>query len=39
MVKKDFYKKNLNSYKKKYRLLDKKYEQKFNKFGETKKDS
>lgn len=39
MVKKDFYKKNLNNYKKKYRLLDKKYEQKFNKFGETKKDS
>ncbi len=39
MVKKDFYKKNLNNYKKKYKLLDKKYEQKFNKFGETKKDS
>jgi ABC-type Zn uptake system ZnuABC Zn-binding protein ZnuA len=39
MTKKDFYKKNLNNYKKKYKLLDKKYEQKFNKFGETKKDS
>lgn len=39
MTKKDFYRKDFSTYKKKYKLLDKKYEQKFNKFGETKKDS
>jgi ABC-type Zn uptake system ZnuABC Zn-binding protein ZnuA len=39
MDKKDFYRKDIKTYKKKYKLLDKKYEQKFNKFGETKKDS
>jgi hypothetical protein len=39
MKKQDFYRKDIQQYKKKYKLLDKKYEQKFNKFGETKKDS
>jgi hypothetical protein len=39
MDKKDFYRKDFGNYKKMYKLLDKKYEQKFNKFGEPKKDS
>lgn len=39
MTKKDFYRKDIQQYKKKYKLLDKKYEQKFNNFGKSKKDS
>ena len=39
MKKQDFYRKDVSNYKKKYKLLDKKYEQKFNNFGKTKKES
>lgn len=39
MKKQDFYRKDIQQYKKKYKLLDKKYEQKFNNFGKTKKES
>lgn len=39
MDKKVFYRKDYLTYKKKYKLLDKKYEQKFNNFGKTKKES
>jgi hypothetical protein len=39
MNKKDFYRKDFLIFKRKYKLLDKKYEQKFNDFEKDKKDS